>query len=195
VSTAYELKKWKTDWYDPITNLRTEDLPYISFRFAEALLIYAEAKAELGEFTQAVADMTVNKLRARVGMPNMVVPIPFTDTEWIDYGTPISPELQEIRRERVVELFAEGFRFNDLMRWRAHKIFIKMGRPTGAYITPEDGIATKWTPVVNAEGYLDLFKNKLNTGAYGFKAERNYLSPLPNDQLKLNKNLVQNPGW
>jgi len=195
VSTAYELKKWKTDWYDPITNARSYDLPYITFRFAEALLIYAEAKAELGEFTQAVADMTVNKLRARVGMPNMVVPIPFTDTEWINYGTPISPELQEIRRERVVELFAEGFRFDDLMRWRAHKIFLDMGRPTGAYITPEDGIATKWTPVVNAEGYLDLFKNRLNTGAYGFKVGRDYLSPLPNDQLKLNENLVQNPGW
>ena len=195
VSTAYELKKWKTDWYDPKTNLRSADLPYISFRFAEALLIYAEAKAELGEFTQADADMSINKLRARVGMPKMVVPIPFTDKDWIDYGTPISPELQEIRRERVVELFAEGFRFNDLMRWRAHKIFIKMGRPTGAYITPEDGIATRFTPVVNAQGYLDLFKNRLKTGAYGFKEGRDYLLPLPLDQLKLNKNLLQNPGW
>ena len=158
-------------------------------------MIYAEAKAELGEFTQADADMSINKLRARVGMPKMAVPIPFTDKDWIDYGTPISPELQEIRRERVVELFAEGFRFNDLMRWRAHKIFIKMGRPTGAYITPEDGIATRFTPVVNAQGYLDLFKNRLKTGAYGFKEGRDYLLPLPLDQLKLNKNLLQNPGW
>lgn len=194
-STAYELKKWKMDWYDPITNARSKDLPYISFRYAEALLIYAEAKEELGEFTQAVADMTVNKLRARVGMPHMEVPIPFTDSEWIDYGASISPELQEIRRERVVELYAEGFRFNDLTRWRAHKIFIDMGRPTGAYITDEDGLEAKYSPVVNAEGYLDLFVDVLNGGAYGFNEGRDYLSPLPNDQLKLNENLDQNPGW
>ena len=194
-STAYELKKWKTDWYDPIINARSNDLPYITFRFAEALLIYAEAKAELGEFNQDVANMTINLLRARVGMPDMQVPVPFTDAEWIDYGAPISPELQEIRRERVVELFAEGFRFNDLTRWRAHKIFIDMGRPTGAYITAEDGIEDKFTPVVNAEGYLDLFVDILNGGAYGFNEGRDYLSPLPNDQLKLNTNLDQNPGW
>jgi hypothetical protein len=195
-STAYELKKWKTDWYDPVTNRRTKDLPYISFRYAEALLIYAEAKEELGEFNQGVADMTVNLLRARVGMPDMEVPVPFTDADWIDYGAPISPELQEIRRERVVELYAEGFRFNDLTRWRAHKIFTDMGRPTGAYLTAEDGIEEIFSPVVvNAEGYIDLFVDVLTGGSYGFNEGRDYLSPLPNDQLKLNTSLTQNPGW
>lgn len=195
-STAYELKKWKTDWYDPITNARSKDIPYISFRYAEALLIYAEAKEELGEFTQLVADMTINLLRGRVGMPDMQVPVPFTDSDWIDYGTPISPELQEIRRERVVELYAEGRRFNDIARWRAHKIFIDMGRPTGAFITPADGLENIYgSVVINTEGYIDLFIDVVNGGAYGFNEGRDYLSPLPNDQLKLNTNLIQNPQW
>jgi len=196
VSSAYQISKWRTDWVDPKSNLRSEELPYIIFRFAEALLIYAEAKEELGEFNQAVADLTINKIRDRVGMPHMVVPIPFTDIEWLDYGTPISRELQEIRRERTVELFGEGFRFDDLARWRAHKILLDMGRPVGAYLTPADGIAAKYPKLkVNAEGYLDFMIDKFPDGKYGFNPGRDYLLPLPKDQLKLNEKLVQNPGW
>jgi starch-binding outer membrane protein, SusD/RagB family len=196
VSSAYQIQKWRANWVDPVTNGRSSELPYITFRFAEALLIYAEAKEELGEFDQAVADMTINKIRDRVGMPHMVVPIPFTDTEWLDYGTPISPELQEIRRERTVELFGEGFRFDDLARWRAHQILVDMGRPVGAYLTEADGIAEKYPDLeVNAEGYLDFMIDKFPDGKYGFNPERDYLLPLPKDQRVLNENLDQNPGW
>lgn len=196
VSSGYQIRKWRANWVDPITNELSGELPYITFRFAEALLIYAEAKEELGEFTQTVADMTINKIRDRVGMPHMVVPIPFTDTEWLNYGSPISPELQEIRRERTVELFGEGFRFNDLMRWRAHQILLDMGRPVGAYITEADGIADAYPGLeVNAEGHLDFLKAKFPDGNYGFNIGRDYLLPLPTDQLTLNEKLNQNPGW
>ncbi len=71
--TGYELQKWRTDWFEPERNGRTWFVPYIYFRYAEALLIYAEAKAELGTLTQADVDMTINQLRDRVGMPHLVL--------------------------------------------------------------------------------------------------------------------------
>jgi hypothetical protein len=105
------------------------DMACIIFRYAEALLIYAEARAELGELTQADLDLTVNKLRDRIGMPHL-----FLDPGYIDpngeftaargyEGVPVSNILQEIRRERRVELACEGYRHNDLKRWRAHHLW------------------------------------------------------------------------
>lgn len=100
------------------------DVPVL--RYAEILLIYAEAKAELGELTQGDLDMTINVLRNRAGMPEMTMNPPVdpiqqerypnvaTNTQW--------RELLEIRRERRIELALEGFRFDDLMRWRAGKL-------------------------------------------------------------------------
>jgi hypothetical protein len=99
----------------------------------------------------------------------------------------------EIRRERVVELFGEGFRFDDLMRWRTHNLFIGM-RPTGTTYT--DDIKAEYpNEKVNAEGYLDPFRDYLNTGACAFNPERDYLLPLPANELTLNDKLDQNPGW
>jgi hypothetical protein len=191
--TGYELEKWRIKTLDPLrTNQRTWDIGYIIFRYAEALLIYAEAKAELNQLTQADVDLTINKLRARVGMPNLVISSIRTDPNWPKYGYTLPDYLYEIRRERVVELFGEGFRFDDLMRWRAHNIFVGK-RPTGVAYSD---IKSKYpNVVVNAQGFVDPFKTYLRTGAYGFKPEKDYLRPLPLDELTLNKNLKQNPGW
>lgn len=101
----------------------------VIFRYAEALLIYAEARAELGELTQVDLDLTINKLRERVGMPHLTIDPGYTDnrgefTAARGYeGVPVSNILQEIRRERRVELALEGFRHNDLKRWRAHHLW------------------------------------------------------------------------
>jgi hypothetical protein len=191
--TGYEFEKWRTHWLDPAQNGRTRDVPFIQFRSAEALLIYAEARAELGVLTQADVDMTINKLRDRVGMPHLVIASITVDPNWPDYGYIIPDYLYEIRRERVVELFGEGFRMNDLMRWRAHALFIGKS-PKGTMYT--DDIAELFPAVTTDEnGFIDPYVDYLNGGAYGFNPERDYLKPLPINELTVNTNLEQNPNW
>ena len=106
--------------YSPLA----EDNEYIKctlddliYRYGEVLLNYAEAKAELGECDQAVLDKTINKLRDRVGMKHLTTDVGFTDPNWPNWEVPISPLLNEIRRERRVELALESERFFDLVRW------------------------------------------------------------------------------
>lgn len=118
--TGYAIEKWRSkELFEELNNQRTRDIGYILFRYAEALLIYAEAKAELGTLSQSDLDMSVNLLRRRVGMPDMVLGSIVADPDWPDYGYSLPDYLYEIRRERVVELFGEGHRLDDLMRWRA----------------------------------------------------------------------------
>jgi hypothetical protein len=48
--------------------------------------------------------------------------------------------------------------------------------------------------LLNADGYIDYSQKRLPNG-YGFNPDRDYLNPLSTQELTLNKNLVQNPGW
>lgn len=106
------------------------DLDYPVLRYAEVLLNYAEAKAELNELTQTDVNISLNLLRRRVGMPDFNMNPSLDPLSVEKFGT-ISPLLQEIRRERRVELAFEGFRFDDLMRWNAGKVLEKV--PEGLY--------------------------------------------------------------
>lgn len=108
------------------------DVPVL--RFAETLLIYAEARAELGELTQDDLDESVNVLRDRAGMPSLTLGVaadPLLVERYPNVTGPQATVLREIRRERRVELALEGFRFDDLMRWHAGKL-IEM-EPEGLY--------------------------------------------------------------
>jgi hypothetical protein len=148
------------------------------FRYGEALINYAEAKAELGECDQATLDISVNKLRDRVAMPHMTLPITFTDPDWPQWETSISPLLNEIRRERRIELASEGFRWDDLCRWKAGKLLEKEKTYLGAR-DPEAGTYRMLYP-----GFTRTWHDKL------------YLHPLPTDELNYNPQLApQNPGW
>ncbi|MGB3618877.1 MAG: RagB/SusD family nutrient uptake outer membrane protein [Catalinimonas sp.] len=92
------------------------------YRYAETLLSYAEARAELGELTQADLDLTVNALRDRVGMPHLAMNPPVDPVQAARYPNlrgAQRAELLEVRRERRVELGLEGYRYDDLMRWHA----------------------------------------------------------------------------
>lgn len=129
--TGYQLTKFVQDPTDNSSNNdRTEssDVPMPIFRYAEVLLNYAEAKAELGQLTQADLDRSVNLIRARAGMPKLQMteananPDPYLSSE--KYGYPqVSGSnkgvILEIRRERTIELLQEGLRMNDLYRWHA----------------------------------------------------------------------------
>lgn len=112
------------------------DLPLI--RYAEVLLMYAEAKAELGELTQDDIDQTINLLRDRVGMPHALL------SDWLSNIDPVQAErypnvsssqkgaVYEVRRERRIELACEGFRYGDLRRWGCGKLLGNV--PEGCYI-------------------------------------------------------------
>ncbi|MDR1335266.1 MAG: RagB/SusD family nutrient uptake outer membrane protein [Tannerella sp.] len=102
------------------------------YRYAEVLLNYAEAKAELGTLTQADVDNTVNRLRDRVGMTgmahlNLAAANAAPDAvlaEQYDRVTGASRGvILEIRRERRVEMACESLRFRDITRWAAGKLF------------------------------------------------------------------------
>ena len=103
-------------------NADKSDLDLFIFRYAEVLLNYAEAKYELtGSLTIAELDKSINLIRDRVGMPHLTTN-PDADPNAVNYGYTVAPLLYEIRRERRIELVGEGFRFNDIIRWKAGKL-------------------------------------------------------------------------
>lgn len=178
------------------------DIDWFLFRYAEVLLIYAEAKAELGECSQAVLDETINKLRDRVDMPHLTENVGFTDPNWPDYGHAITPLLQEIRRERRVELVNEGYRYDDIMRWgAADAIFNNNPKIMLGMVVNDDVIkryqAGTFGPdavvmmEINGKKYVRPYP-ALTTYKW---TDRHYLYPLPQEQLSINKNLKQNAGW
>jgi hypothetical protein len=122
------------------------DLPV--FRYAEILLINAEAKAELGAITQGDLDKTINKLRTRVNMPALSMGVATDPSLAALYPNASASNLNvllEIRRERRVELACEGFRYDDLMRWKVGKLIENsqqgMYLPAlGAYDVTGDGV-------------------------------------------------------
>lgn len=177
--------------YDPLMiyhSTNFEEDPVIHFRYAEVLLNFAEAKAELGTLTQTDLDNSVGLLRARVGMPGITLAVITNDPAW-DFPN-LSPIINEIRRERRVELATEGFRWNDIARWAAADELIVGKRPKGFKGAQIAGTAFP----SDANGFLDPFQAALPNG-YQFKLNRDYLDPIPPDQLVLNDKLTQNPGW
>lgn len=180
----------------------------IYYRYAEALLNYIEAKAELGTVTQADVDKTINLLRKRVGMPNLVIANIATDPNWDFPG--LSPLINEIRRERRVEFAVEGYRHDDIWRWAAAGVLIKGWKPKGAKRAQFLGIPVDFKDPskgthdqlvlghypIDENGYIFPYKNNVvGANGYNFRVDRDYLNPLPSDQLLLNPSLKQNPGW
>ncbi|EHQ27745.1 RagB/SusD family nutrient uptake outer membrane protein [Mucilaginibacter paludis] len=106
------------------------------YRYAEVLLTYAEALAELGSLTQSQLDQSLNLLRRRVGLPdlNLAVansnPDPALQLQYPNVSSNVGVIL-EIRRERRVEFAFENMRYDDLMRWKVGKLLAKS--PEGMY--------------------------------------------------------------
>lgn len=164
------------------------------FRFSEALLNFAEAKAELGTITQADLDKSINLLRSRVNMPALELTNIETDPNWVFPS--LSPIINEVRRERQVELALEGYRFDDLMRWQAADEVIIGKRFKGAYFIQEEfpELVVGQDVLVDENGYIDPVQGEAPNG-FSFDPNRDYLLPVPLDEITLNPNLEQNPGW
>jgi hypothetical protein len=177
--------------YNPDMNYHVqqyEESPGMIYRYAEALLNYAEAKAELGTITQNDLNLSINKLRQRVGMPDMELDNITADPDW-DFPD-LSPIINEIRRERRIELACEGYRWNDIARWAAADELIVGSRPKGFKASQ---VANNPYPV-DEEGFLDPFQKAMPNG-YGFVLGRDYLNSIPISEIVLNPKLTQNPGW
>lgn len=196
----WPVKFWKND---PTEVGRSTNgiMPCPVFRYAEALLIYAEAKAELGECTQSDLDISINKLRDRVKMPHLKINnIPDDPKMDVDYSTwcgytPM-PLIREIRRERRIELALENFRWDDLVRWKAGKLLLMSeatrGMKFNQYQYP--GITVNTDIYLDTEGYLAPYKVSLPNGRT-FVEPTQYFFPIPIEDLVMNPNLAQNIGW
>lgn len=169
--TGYQPIKWALDdmYYDS-ERLNTNSISI--FRFAEVLLNYAEAKAELGTLTDADWAATVGALRARAGITGGLDAKPVVADPYLtaNYFPGISdPVILEVRRERGIELCLEGFRFADILRWKRGEL---MNMEWNGFYVPEldtpmdlneDGIpdvaffrGTKPSPEVSGVTYVDV---------------------------------------
>ncbi|WP_114940665.1 RagB/SusD family nutrient uptake outer membrane protein [Mucilaginibacter endophyticus] len=195
------------DLTDGNSNLNDTQAPVI--RYGEVLINYAEACAELGTLTQADLDLSINKLRKRagIGMPALQVIGDQPAVNGAVYDDPkrdpaVPSLLWEVRRERRIELMMEGFRNDDLKKWKKYAYLDTQGNPDinlGAWIKRADYPKTLSVAIQNNadEGYV-VPATKAETQRI-FNDPKVYLSPLPLDQIKLYNDqgvdLKQNPGW
>lgn len=181
--TAFATKKGFNleDW--TINSAATVDR--ILMRYAEILLIYSEAKYELnGSISDADLNLTINALRTRAGL-TVKLTNAFVTTNNLNMR-------EEIRRERTVELALEGFRYDDLIRWK-----------TAETVLPQELLGAKFI----AADWPGTNPNTLNLNAdkiviaepastRKFQANRDYLYPVPLNEISLSGgNVTQNPNW
>ncbi|WP_224750933.1 RagB/SusD family nutrient uptake outer membrane protein [Mucilaginibacter pankratovii] len=198
---GYTNQKWVTERNCP-DKLESEDYPVI--RYAEVLLNYAEAIYERnGNISDADLNKSINLVRLRANKNMPPLSNAFVSANGLDFRT-------EIRRERFIELYYEGFRFDDIKRW--HSAGTDLGTNVGgsAYGNAAEFVSAwpvgiKYTgtqaqigpnplspaPTNARDGNGQLI---LDNTARNF-TEKNYLYPIPTTQITLNPALTQNPGW
>ena len=206
---------WK--YYVPQNQLSFCDTDAPIFRMGEVLVNHAEAAWELGKFTQDVADLTINKLRDRAHVARMNVGNITADFDPRrdkgghvgvagdevkgpqDYE--VDPVLWEIRRERRIELAFETFRFDDLRRWAKGHYTNKV--MYGVYVRKADYENTRYVKTPDMSKFDLKIEDKtqdagriclFGTPTPGW-TNKYYLYPIPINDLKLNTNLQQNPGY
>ena len=180
--TGYFPHKWCCERDGVPTGMEAYDYPII--RYAEVLLNYAEAVFERDDkISDEDLAISLNLTRKRVN-PNMPdLTNAFVSANNLDMRT-------EIRRERTVEFYDENFRIDDLKRWKTAEEEMPMNLTGVKWRGTE--YETKWSDAssktMDADGCIIYEQGRV-------WEEKHYLYPLPIDQLKLNSNLKQNPGW
>ncbi|RFS26984.1 RagB/SusD family nutrient uptake outer membrane protein [Chitinophaga silvatica] len=160
-------------YYDRAATNYASGLNLILIRYADVLLMYAEAKNELGQMNATVWNQTIQPIRTRAG---------FVDPGATQFNATLDkPALQKvIRRERRAELAFEGLRIMDVRRWKiAQDVMSKPVR--GIRVT--SGAFNK-----DANGYI-IVENRI------FTDPKHYLWPVPTVERDQNKNLSQNQDW
>lgn len=159
-------------------------LPYM--RVADIYLMYAEAGAAIqgpaykNNKCQRAAVDAINLLRDRVGAGHVAEKYLMDKNKFMD----------EVRRERACELAFEGFRWNDLQRWlllteypynvKTRQEFKRVGNFDFTKNDPRDAEVTGWSETVIVERAFEL---------------KHYLLPLKDEDVYLNGDYPQNPGW
>lgn len=214
-TTGYSILKhteFNTTYEASIDGEGKSQTPAIQFRYADILLNYAEALAELGGAANADKIAAALKpLRDRVGMPavdfdreyNTAADYPFRG---------LDKYIQTVRRERRIEKACEGTRLVDILRWAAADELIIGKTPTGALFVGSDLENAYGGRLIydqesgnnlfltgkpgDAKRYIIPFNNTNYPNGWQFKANRDYLLPIRDDMMKLTGGLwQQNPGW
>ena len=178
--SGYINNKWATERKVDDNN---EGYDYPVIRYAEVLLNYAEALYEKdGTISDADLDLSLNLVRARSNPDMVKLSNGLVSANGLDMR-------EEIRAERTVELYHEAFRIDDLKRWKTAET--EMPQDQLGLLMTGTWFATNWTNQtrpLNSDGCIILYSDRV----WG---EKNYLHPIPSDELQLNEELGQNPGW
>ncbi len=199
---SFDALMWAKRIDEDCLDLRAEN-DNIIMRFADVLLMYAEAKIELGEIDQTVLD-AMNKVRARA----YGVDVRETSKYPAITGSSQTALRKTLRIERRMEFAEENvIRYNDIIRWKLAEKVINLPRygilapkelkekvvKPGLWFFPEtppideDGVAD-FRPMFN-KGYIKLIMER------SFDPSKNYLWPIPSSEIVINKNITQNPGY
>lgn len=163
---GYNLKKW-IDYEQYRANPSAGSTNMILIRYADVLLMYAEAKIELNEIDQSVYD-AINEVRQR---PSVEMP-PITTGK-------TQAELRAlVRNERAVELAFEGLRLFDMNRWQIGEE--KSGVVEGMYY--KDAATGEWK--IWSQGFQRRFR-----------PDRDYVWPIPQAEMEINDEITQNPNY
>lgn len=216
--TGYHILKHSLDdkKLDGITE-SYNSIPLI--RYAEVLLNYAEAMAELGRFNLEIWHETIGLLRSRAGVDPAVPVVADPYLQEVYFPGISDKYLIEIRRERGIELCYEGRRYDDLLRWKKGSLLEMAWKgiyiPELNYLMDLDGNGTpdvafvKTVPAEKSPGVIyyiiDETASRLTQGDKGHIIwrgdedrnfdEKKYFHPISNTDMVLNPELEQNPGW
>ncbi|MEO6977139.1 MAG: RagB/SusD family nutrient uptake outer membrane protein [Mucilaginibacter sp.] len=167
-SSGYYWRKY----FDPTVNdgfNYGEDI--IIQRWAEVLLMEAEAKTMLGQMTASVWDATIKPLRTRAGFVNPLA---------LNYpGNTNMSMTDQVRNERRSELALESLRYDDIKRWKIAETV--MNHATGNEVRGAKFAA-------NSTAFIKLVVRR-------FDPAKHYLWPIPTESLQTDPKLTQNPGW
>lgn len=205
-TTGYSILKYEefnTSNSAAYTTANRSQAPAIQVRYADILLNYAEALAELdGANNASEIQKALHPLRVRVNMPDVDFDREYnTDADYPFHN--LDKYIQAVRRERRVEKALENCRLTDILRWAAADELIVGKTPTGAlYIGSTlgehfEGIMTVGSNIWLKDGYIVSFNNTNYPNGWQFDVDRDYLLPIRQEMVGgLTGGLwEQNPGW
>lgn len=203
--TGYCMRKYMDS--TNVTRNNAVDMNFIISRYAEVLLIYAEASVELGQIDQSVLD-AINMIRARAyGNTDAGGNTNINANNYPKITSLDQAGLRKvIRRERKTELCFEGFRMDDLRRWglltQALSQHVTYGRaedftqlaPTDIPVIDDNGLVS-FPYAMDSYGITGEEQKLRRHEQYGVIPTSFYLFPIPQGERQLNPGLGQNPGY